>query len=241
MISALIPAYNEADRIASTVRAVRRIPCIDQIVVIDDGSSDATAGEAEAAGADVVLRQANAGKGAALQAAFELAEGDILLLLDADLGESASEGNRLVEPILAGSADMTIANFTATSGKGGGMGLVVRLARWGISWLTGRQMRTPLSGQRAVRRDLIECVGGFAPGWGAEVALTVNALRSGYRVQEVDTTMTHRVTGRSLAAIRHRARQFIAVAGVLLRLRGGRPAGGPGAASGTPEGRIGRG
>ena len=144
------------------------------------------------------------------------------VILDADLAESASEGQRLIEPIRDGSADMTVANFTTSSGKGGGMGMVVRLARWGILRLTGRRMQTPLSGQRAVRRDVIACVGGFEAGWGAEVALTVNALRLGYRVQEVDTTMTHRVTGRTLAAIRHRTRQFLAVVRVLFRLRGAR-------------------
>jgi glycosyltransferase involved in cell wall biosynthesis len=219
MISALIPAYNEAARIATTVAAARRIEGVEEIVVLDDGSTDDTSICAEAAGADIVLRQKNAGKGAALQAAYQMSNGDTLLLLDADLGETASEARKLVGPILTGAADMTIANFVGSSAKGGGVGLVVRLARWGIERLTGRRMQAPLSGQRAVRREVIECVGGFAAGWGAEVALTVDALRLGYRVIEVDVAMTHRVTGRNIGGIVHRARQFFAVLAVLARLR----------------------
>ncbi|HZT44271.1 MAG TPA: glycosyltransferase [Chthonomonadaceae bacterium] len=216
MISALIPAYNEAERIAATIRAVR--PLAEEIIVADDGSEDDTAARAEAAGADVVLRQSHQGKGAALQAAFGLSRGAVLLLLDADLGDSAAEAKKLLAPVLSGAADMVIATFPAGTGKGGGFGLVVRLARWGIRRLTGRTMEAPLSGQRALKSEVALDAGGFARGWGVEVALTVAALRAGCRVMEIPTNMTHRVTGRSPAAIRHRAAQFFSVARTLLRL-----------------------
>jgi glycosyltransferase involved in cell wall biosynthesis len=221
MISVLIPAYNEALRIADTIAAVRAMETeapIGEILVVDDGSSDDTALRAQEAGADVVYRQANQGKGAALRMALALAQGDILLLLDADLGSSAQEAKALLAPLLSNEADMTIAAFPVVPGKGGGMGLVVKLARWGIRRLTGRTMAAPLSGQRCLRRAVIETCGGFASGWGVEVGLTVQALRAGFRVMEVPTEMTHRVTGRSAADIRHRAEQLLAAAGVLLRL-----------------------
>ncbi len=218
MISALIPAYNEADRIAATIAAVREIAAVGEIVVVDDGSTDDTARRAEAAGADVVFRQKNSGKGHALNVALSLASGDVLLLLDADLGGSACEAEKLLPPVLSGEADMTIATFPVVPGKGGGMGLVVRLARWGIEELAGRRMAAPLSGQRAVRREVVEACGGFAEGWGAEIALTVEALRRGYRVLEVPTEMTHRVTGRDAASVWHRASQFLAAVRVLWRL-----------------------
>lgn len=98
------------------------------------------------------------------------------------------------------------------------MGLVVRLARTGIRLLTGKTVAAPLSGQRAIRLETLLQCGGFADGWGVEVALTVRVLRAGYRVEEVSTSMAHRVTGRSWADIRHRAAQFIAVARVLFHL-----------------------
>jgi len=221
LISVLIPAYNEADRIADTLAAVRSFAAethIREIIVVDDGSADDTADRAQAAGADVVFRQQNSGKGAALNRALALAQGDILLLLDADLGASAAEAVRLLGPVVSGAADMSIATFPRHAGKGGGVGLVVRLARWGIHRLTGQTMLAPLSGQRAVRRQVLEDMGGFAEGWGVEVSLTVNALQNGYRVLEIPTQMSHRVTGRSPGAILHRAEQFVAALRALLRL-----------------------
>ena len=220
MVSVLIPAYNEADRIARTIESVRQIDSGGdiEVIVVDDGSVDGTAEAAEHAGATRVLRQTNQGKGAALRAAAAVAAGEILLLLDADLGETAGEAGKLLEPITMGAADMAIATFPVRPGRGGGAGLVVRLARWGIHGLTGRVMLAPLSGQRAIRREVLEGSGAFADGWGVEIALTVRALWHGYRLQEVPTEMDHRVTGRDAASILHRAAQFRAVLAVLIRL-----------------------
>jgi glycosyltransferase involved in cell wall biosynthesis len=220
-LSVLLPAYNEAERLGATLAAIRTITPeahIGEIIVVDDGSTDRTAEIAEEAGADVVYRQANRGKGAALQAAFDLSRYEIVLMLDADLGDSAVEAIKLVKPVLSGLADMSIATFPVVPGRGGGFGMVVRLARWGIRKLTGQEMQAPLSGQRAARREVIAAAGGFAGGWGAEIGLTVAALRAGFRVLEVPTTMTHRVTGRDAAGILHRAKQFFGAARVLLRL-----------------------
>ena len=220
MISILIPAYNETERIGATISAALRISVEEsiEIVVVDDGSQDDTAKRAEAAGADVVIRQTNQGKGGALNTALKHANGEILLLLDADLGDTASEGEKLLRPILDGMAEMTIATFPVIPGKGGGMGLAVKLARWGIRRYTGQIMMAPLSGQRAMRREVVAAEG-FATGWGVEIALTFNALRDGNRVLEIPTVMSHRVTGRKLKDILHRASQFRAVALTLLHLR----------------------
>jgi glycosyltransferase involved in cell wall biosynthesis len=238
-VSILIPAHNEVDRIADTVAGARLAasgaPL--QIVVVDDGSTDMTADAAELAGADRVIRQTNRGKGGALTAGVVVSNGAILLLLDADLGATAAEASRLLAPVLAGDADMTIATFPVRPGRGGGGGRVVRLARWGIRRLTGRTMAAPLSGQRALTRALLDDCGGFAPGWGVEVELTVRALWAGGRVVEVPTQMDHRVTGRSLGAIVHRALQFGAAAMALARLWRSRPPGaGRSAQAESPDG-----
>ncbi len=218
MISVLIPAYNEAERIGATLAAVRSFLHDGEIIVVDDGSSDNTAQIADASGATCVFRQPNRGKGAALQAALALSQGDIILLLDADLGDTAREAELLLLPVQNGGAEMTIATFPVIPGRGGGVGFVVKLARWGIRQLTGRTMAAPLSGQRAIRRDSLMETGGFAAGWGVEIALTVEILRNGGRVVEIPTTMTHRVTGRNITGIWHRLRQFLAAAWILLRL-----------------------
>lgn len=217
MLSVLIPAYNEETRIGQTVLAVKDALPEAECLVIDDGSKDATAQRAEEAGADLVLRCPHRGKGAALQAGLKVANGDILLLLDADLEETAEAAAALVQPVCKGEADMSIAVFPKTQ-KGGGFGLVVRLARWGIRRLTGCTFQAPLSGQRALKRELLEQIGGFETGWGAEVGLTVRALRLGARLVEIELPMRHRVTGRRATDLLHRAMQFYAVARILLRL-----------------------
>ena len=223
-VCALIPAYNEAERIALTIHSLQARPEITKIVVVDDGSADDTVRLALAAGADCTLQQSNGGKGAALTAAYAAARewGDIFLLLDADLGASAGEAVKLLPPILSGDADMTIGLLPpdpqfAASGQTGGRGFVVRLARWGIQRRTQRTFAQPLSGQRAVRRSVLEALGGrFAPGFGVEVDLTVRALSQGFRVREVPTEFRHHVTSGDWPSLRHRARQFRDVARIVL-------------------------
>ena len=219
MVSAVIPARNEEERIAATVAAVMGIAELDEIIVVDDGSYDETAARAEAAGADVLKLPQNRGKGGAMNAGARAASGDVLLFVDADLGASASEADKLLAPILANDADMSVAQFPINPGRGGGFGLAVGLARTGIEKLTGRTMVAPLSGQRALRKSVWERVGGVAPGFGAEVALTIDALRAGFRVVEIPTSMSHRVTARDWRGVRHRARQFLHIARALAQRR----------------------
>ena len=223
-VCALLPAYNEAARIGLTVGALCARPEIAEVIVLDDGSTDGTADRARAAGASLVLTQKNGGKGAALAAAYAAARdrADVFLLLDADLGASAGEAVKLLPMLTRGEADMTVGllppdpDFAAT-GQSGGRGLVVRLARWGIKRRTGRTFTQPLSGQRAVRREVLEALGGrFAPGFGVEVDLTVRALGAGFRVREVQTDFRHKVTGGDWNGLRHRARQFRDVAQIVL-------------------------
>ncbi len=222
-VCALIPAYNEAERIGTTIAALKLRPEITEIVVLDDGSFDGTAEIARAAGADLVLLSKNGGKGAALSAAYAAARerADIFLLLDADLGSSAGEAVKLLPLIWAGEADMTIGILPpdpafAASGGHGGLGFVVRLAQWGIKRQTQREFHQPLSGQRAVRRAVLDALGGtFAPGFGVEVDFSIRALGAGFRVVEVETEFRHKVTGGDWAGLRHRAVQFRDVARVV--------------------------
>ncbi len=218
-VVALIPAHNESERIATTIAAVRRVPSIDRIVVIDDASTDGTADLAREAGAEVLALAANIGKGGALQAGLELvrAEADVLVLLDGDLGSSAEEAGALIAPVLENRADMTIATLPKPPGSGG-FGLVKGLARWGIGALSGFAATAPLSGQRALSRAAWTAATPFARGYGVEVGLTVRAASAGLRLLEVPTTMGHAATGKDLAGFLHRGRQFVQVGMALLRL-----------------------
>jgi glycosyltransferase involved in cell wall biosynthesis len=226
-VLALVPAHNEADRVGDTVRALHKLPEIAEVLVVDDGSSDATAARAIDAGAHCLRLEVNRGKGGALNAGLDALTARVrsgaaapaaLLLADADLGASAERLGALLAPVLDGSADVAIADLPPQPGAGG-FGLAMGLARWGIERSTGRRMAEPLSGQRALAWEPVErgVLGPFAPGFGVEVAMTIDALRAGLRVVEVQVDLSHAATGKDWAGIRHRAAQAAAIARQLTR------------------------
>ncbi|MGQ9455843.1 MAG: glycosyltransferase family 2 protein [Armatimonadota bacterium] len=218
-IAALIPAYNEADTITETVKAVKNISGVNEIIVIDDGSNDDTSKVASDAGANVIRLEKNSGKGAALNSGLAHTDADIILMLDADLGASAVEAERLLEPIICGDADMSIAVIRTPTKHQGGFGCVMKLARWAVRHYGGSEISAPLSGQRAVRREVLENTGGFAPGFGVETALTIKALRHRYRLVEIPLPITHRYTGRNVKGFVHRFKQFVDIARVVWAIR----------------------
>lgn len=214
--SVIIPARDEADRIAATVRAAQALPGVAEVIVVDDGSADDTAAVAAGAGAVVARHARNRGKAAAMETGADRAAGDLLLFLDADLGATAAEAAALLGPVRRGEADVSVATFPVVPGRGGGRGLVVRLARWGVRRLTGRELSAPLSGQRCLTRAAFTAARPLAPGFGVETAMNVDVLRAGFCVVEVPTRMDHRVTGNDWRAQLHRTRQLRDVARALL-------------------------
>jgi glycosyltransferase involved in cell wall biosynthesis len=230
-VAVIIPARNEADRIQATVSAALGLPGAGLVVVVDDGSRDATASRAEQAGAAVMRHARNRGKGAAMETGAEAVRlldqqdpgrdggaGRHLLFLDADLGDTAGRAGPLAEPVLAGTADMTIAVFTATV-KLGGHGIVIGFSGAGIRRATGWQPKQPLNGQRCLTRAAFEAARPLAHGFGVETALTIDLLRKGMRVTEVEVDLAHRATGTDLRAQLHRARQLADVARALATRR----------------------
>jgi hypothetical protein len=227
-IAVIIPARDEADRIAATVTAAAALDGVGLVVVVDDGSRDGTAGLARRAGAVVLRHARNRGKAAAMQSGANAvglvdqrerrAHPRHLLFLDADLAESAAHAGPLAGPVLAGQADMTIAVFAATV-KLGGHGLVVGLSGAGIRRAVGWQPAQPLNGQRCLTRAAFEAARPLARGWGVETALTIDLMRQGFRVAEVEVELAHRATGTGLGAQLHRAHQLTDVARALAARR----------------------
>jgi glycosyltransferase involved in cell wall biosynthesis len=223
-VAVIIPARNEAERIQATVTAAAGLPGVGVVVVVDDGSRDATAQAARRAGAVVTRHARNRGKSAAMQTGAEAVRlldqreqrerPRHLLFLDADLGDTAAQAGPLIEPVLAGTADMTIAIFTSIV-KLGGHGLVVGLSGAGIRRATGWRPVQPLNGQRCLTRAAFEAARPLARGWGAETGLTIDLVRRGLRVTEVQVEMAHRATGTGLRAQLHRAHQLAGVARAL--------------------------
>ncbi|MGH3155019.1 MAG: glycosyltransferase family 2 protein [Streptosporangiaceae bacterium] len=225
-VAVVIPARDESDRIEATVKATAVLPGVDLVLVVDDGSRDGTKIMAEGAGAVVVKHARPRGKSAAMETGAEAVrlldgrEGRSgprhLLFLDADLGDTAGQAGPLTEPVRRGEADMTIAVFSG-SVKLGGHGFVVGLSGAGIQRATGWRPAQPLNGQRCLTRAAFEAALPLASGWGAETALTIDLLRKGMRIKEVEVPMTHRATGTDWRAQLHRAHQFADVGRALAR------------------------
>ena len=164
--------------------------------------------------------------GAALVERLEREAGEApraLLFLDADLEGTAASAGALIAPVLDDEADMTIAVLPPQSRPGGGRGLVVGLSARGIERSTGWTPTQPLSGQRCLTREALVAALPLARGFGVETGLSVDLLRRGFRVKEVEVDLQHRVTGTEWRDQVHRARQYRDVALALgarrLRLR----------------------
>jgi glycosyltransferase involved in cell wall biosynthesis len=210
-LAAIVAAHNEADRIGETVKALRQALPSAVIWVADDASSDGTAEVAMSAGARVVSRGRPHGKGGNVSAAAEavLSEGEppaLVLLCDGDLGASASQLVPLVEAVERGDCDLAVAAFA--NRVGGGFGLALGFAHWAIRRRCGFDAKAPISGQRAMRAEVLRTVLPFARGYGMELGMTVDAVRAGYRVGEYELDLSHRATGRSFAGFLHRGKQL---------------------------------
>lgn len=170
-VAVVIPAYNEAENIGSVLAAIQKLPEVHDLIVVSDGSTDQTAEVARAYGATVVECPVNQGKGAAMRAGWECAsEADVILFLDADLvGLSRSHIQALLNPILTGEAEATVGVF-----EGGR-----------VSTDLAQALAPFLSGQRALRRPLLNRVALDDTGFGVEMALNRALKRMGVTVREV--------------------------------------------------------
>lgn len=170
-VTAVIPAYNEEKTIEGVVRTVKASPLVAEVIVVNDGSEDGTSEVARRAGAKVIDLVSNRGKGAAIQVAMKASQGEVLLLLDADLvGLRPEHIKCLLEPVLKGDSEMTVGVF-----EGGRAATDLAQA-----------IVPGLSGQRAVRRSMLKKTSGLdMTRFGVEVALNRVAKELGVPTTEV--------------------------------------------------------
>ena len=220
----LVAAHNEADRLPATLAALREAFPGARVIVADDGSTDATAEVARAAAAEVVSTGRDIGKGGAMTAAarrvLDVAaapDPPVVVLCDGDLGASARYLPELAAAVADGRADLAVAAFARR--VGGGVGAAVGFARWAVRSLAGLDLQAPISGQRAMRGEVLPVVVPFAPRFGMEIGMTVDAARAGFRVVEVPLDLEHRATGRTLRGFLHRGRQLADFVAVVLDRR----------------------
>jgi len=218
---AIVPAFNEASSIAEVVSEIRDYGRDLEVLVVDDGSTDATAAVAEAAGATVLRLPLNLGIGGAVQAGYLYAYErgfDLAVQVDGDGQHDARELGRLLEPILAGRADLAIGTrfigertYRAPLARRIGIGLFAAL----VSIRVRQRMTDTTSGFRAVNRRGIRLFAADYPHDYPEVESVVTAARGNLRVCEVPVTMRQRAAGQSSITT---FRSFYYVVKVLLAL-----------------------
>lgn len=206
-IAAILPAYNEAERVANVARVALRCPSIDEVIVVNDGSTDKTSEVARAiAGIRLVNLPKNRGKGGAMAAGVEATDANLLVFLDADLvGLRCEHVEALIEPVRTGKYQMAVGRF-----RGGR-----KLTDWA-------QRLTPnISGQRAIRRDVFVQIPDLDTArYGVEMAITRYCHR--WRVPALTvwiTGVTHPMKEEKLGFLRglaSRARMYFQILDTLL-------------------------
>lgn len=219
----IVAARDEADRIGATLDALAAAFPGAELWVADDGSTDGTAEVALAHGGRVVSRGRPHGKGgnmtAAATAALDGTEAELALLCDGDLAASAGALAPLVDAVVDDRCDLSVAMFRRR--VGGGFGIALRFARWAIASRSGYVADAPISGQRAMRIDVLRETLPFAPRYGMEIGMTVDAVRAGYRVCEIELELEHRATGKTWKGFVHRGKQLRDFTGVWWTRRSG--------------------
>ncbi|MCT4585074.1 MAG: glycosyltransferase family 2 protein [Peptostreptococcaceae bacterium] len=217
-VSIIMPAFNEGSRILDTINYLSDIKLIDEIIVVDDGSSDDTYFKVKDLDKVKAIKlDVNKGKGNAVNIGIQNIsnESEIVVFLDADLKESSKDAYKLIVPIIENQADVTIAQFPRAKTKGG-FGFVKNLAKNGVKYFTNKELTSVLSGQRGFKREVINRFVEIPSGYGMEVGMTIDILNMGYEIKEIPVNMTHRETKRDLKGFIHRGRQFYHILKVLI-------------------------
>jgi glycosyltransferase involved in cell wall biosynthesis len=185
-IAAAIPAFQAGASVGDVIRRTREV--LPEVLVVDDGSSDATAEAARGAGAELVAHAVNRGKGAALVTAFRtlFARGcDAVVTLDADGQHLPEEIPKLLEAarggadLVLGTRDHLFAEMVAARR------VANRLSSWAISWAAGQSLSDVQTGFRLYTRRLVEATGFPEARFDAESAVVVRASRRGFRIATV--------------------------------------------------------
>lgn len=208
----VVPVYDEADLITDTIENLKKIDCIYEIVVVNDGSNDNTLDVVKTLGVKVIDLGKNYGKGYAMKKAIYSLEYDYIAFVDGDLGETSKEVRNIILPVVNGEADVAIAKFpernTITNSKGG-FGIVKRFSKKGVYFFTKKDIDTSLSGQRVYKKEVIDKIDYIPNNYGIEVAMTIQTIKNGFTIVEVPVTMKHRYSERNFKGIIHRGKQFI--------------------------------
>ena len=179
--SVILPAYNEEGGIGRVVEGLAAAARWREILVVDDGSSDATAERARAAGARVIRHPYNKGNGAAVKTGLRHVSGEFVLIVDADGQHRAPLAPRLVERL--GDYDLVVGARSPASQANLGRRVGNRLLASFASYLSGQRIADLTSGFRAARREcLLEFIHLLPNGFSTPTTTTLAFIRAGYNV-----------------------------------------------------------
>jgi len=199
----IIPAYNEAQRIAQVVKgALLYLP----VLVLDDGSQDETSQVAESSGAQVIRQSPNQGKGVALRRGFQeaLTSGyEAVITLDADGQHDPGEIPAFIQAYKNSGADLIIGkrDFNQIPPV---RRLANSLGKWSFSWAVGQPIEDNQSGYRLLSQHMIEAVlGSEETGFEFEVEMIVICIQRGYTLDWVPIKTIYRDEGSHIHPLRH--------------------------------------
>jgi glycosyltransferase involved in cell wall biosynthesis len=187
-VTVIIPAFNEAESIGPVLAALRAAAPWQEILVVDDGSSDGTAERARAAGARVITHPYNKGNGAAVKSGIRAATGEYILIMDGDGQHSAADALRLVGHL--GPYDLVVGARSSTGQASAARRLGNSALNWLASYLTGRTIPDLTSGMRAARASCLREFLYLLPnGFSTPTTTTLACLKAGYsvRFEPIDT------------------------------------------------------
>jgi len=180
-VSVLIPAFNEAGAIGNVIAALKPAANWREIIVIDDGSSDDTSAIAAAAGATVIRHPYNKGNGASVKTGVRAAQGEYILILDADGQHRPADAGRLIAPL--GEYDLMIGARVGAMQASWQRRLGNGFLNWLSSYLTGRTIPDLTSGMRAGRRAIfVEFLHLLPNGFSTPTTTTLSFIKAGYNV-----------------------------------------------------------
>jgi glycosyltransferase involved in cell wall biosynthesis len=210
-VSIILPAKNEADGLRKTLPGLRAVLPLAEVIVVDDGSTDATAAVAAEHGARVLSSPYAMGNGAAIKRGARAAGGDILVFMDADGQHDPADIPKLLERIAAG-FDMVVgargAGGQANMGRGAANAFYNRVA----SWMTGHRVADLTSGFRAVRAERFREFLHLLPnGFSYPTTSTMAFFRSAYPVSYVPVEVAKRIGKSHIRPLRDGARFLIII------------------------------
>ena len=195
-VSIIIPAFNEADIIANIVQQIRSLHPDFEVIVVNDGSTDDTAAEAQKAGAEVYSHPYNIGNGAAIKSGIRVATGDILVLMDGDGQHNPEDIAKLLEYFPE--FDMVVGARSISDQASLGRALGNKIYSWFASYVAKFSIKDLTSGFRAVKSNVVRNFLYLLPNtYSYPTTLTLGTLRSGMSVKYVPVKIKKRQTGTS--------------------------------------------